>query len=40
MEKEKVAGVIWYGFAKGGLNRGVQAKYRKKGVEEVLDILP
>lgn len=39
-EKEKVAGVIWYGFAKGGLNRGVQAKYRKKGVEEVLDILP
>lgn len=40
VEKEKVAGVIWYGFAKGGLNRGVQAKYRKKGVEEVLDILP
>lgn len=40
LEKEKVAGVIWYGFAKGGLNRGVQAKYRKKGVEEVLDILP
>jgi nitroreductase len=39
-EKEKVAGVIWYGFAKGGLSRGVQAKYRKKGVEEVLDILP
>uniref|UniRef100_A0A7S2LKI3 EF-hand domain-containing protein n=1 Tax=Skeletonema marinoi TaxID=267567 RepID=A0A7S2LKI3_9STRA len=40
LEKEKVAGVIWYGFARGGLNRGVQAKYRKKGVEEVLDILP
>lgn len=40
LEKEKVAGVIWYGFAKGGLSRGVQAKYRKKGVEEVLDILP
>jgi nitroreductase len=40
LEKEKVAGVIWYGFAKGGLNQGVQAKYRKKGVEEVLDILP
>ena len=40
LEKEKVAGVIWYGFARGGLNRGVQAKYRKRGVEEVLDILP
>lgn len=39
LEKEKVAGVIWYGFAKGGLNRA-DAKWRKKGVEEVLDILP
>lgn len=39
LEKEKVAGVIWYGFAKGGLN-GVKAQFRRKGVEEVLDILP
>ncbi|KAL7530696.1 hypothetical protein ACHAXR_003632 [Thalassiosira sp. AJA248-18] len=39
MEKEKVAGVIWYGFARGGLNKA-QAKERRKGVEEVLDILP
>ena len=39
LEKEKVAGVIWYGFAKGGLNRA-KAKFRAKGVEEVLDVLP
>ena len=39
LEKEKVAGVIWYGFAKGGLNRA-DAKFRAKGVEEVLDVLP
>mmetsp|Transcript_9343 Transcript_9343/g.20076 ORF Transcript_9343/g.20076 Transcript_9343/m.20076 type:complete len:421 (-) Transcript_9343:273-1535(-) len=39
LEKEKVAGVIWYGFAKGGLNKA-QAKWRRKGVEEVLDVLP
>ena len=39
LEKEKVAGVIWYGFARGGLNRA-QAKWRRKGVEEVLDVLP
>jgi len=39
LEKEKVAGVIWYGFARGGLNQ-IEAKWRKKGVEEVLDILP
>ena len=39
MEKEKVAGVIWYGFAKGGLNQA-NAKFRAKGVEEVLDVLP
>lgn len=39
LEKEKVAGVIWYGFAKGGLNRA-EAKWRRKGVEEVLDVLP
>ena len=39
LEKEKVAGVIWYGFARGGLNRA-QAKFRTKGVEEVLDVLP
>mmetsp|Transcript_10575 Transcript_10575/g.23079 ORF Transcript_10575/g.23079 Transcript_10575/m.23079 type:complete len:436 (-) Transcript_10575:131-1438(-) len=38
-EKEKVAGVIWYGFAKGGLN-GVKPHFRRKGVEEVLDVLP
>ena len=39
LEKEKVAGVIWYGFAKGGL-KGAEPKWRRKGVEEVLDILP
>jgi nitroreductase len=39
LEKEKIAGVIWYGFAKGGLNRA-EAKYRSRGVEEVLDVLP
>lgn len=39
LEKEKVAGVIWYGFAKGGLNKA-EPKQRRKGVEEVLDILP
>lgn len=42
LEREKVAGVIWYGFARGGLNsagRG-EVKLRRKGVEEVLDILP
>lgn len=39
LEKEKVAGVIWYGFAKGGLNKA-DARFRRKGVEEVLDILP
>eukprot|EP00581_Thalassiosira_minuscula_P013455 CAMPEP_0183718010 /NCGR_PEP_ID=MMETSP0737-20130205/11391_1 /TAXON_ID=385413 /ORGANISM="Thalassiosira miniscula, Strain CCMP1093" /LENGTH=423 /DNA_ID=CAMNT_0025947491 /DNA_START=68 /DNA_END=1339 /DNA_ORIENTATION=+ len=39
LEKEKLAGVIWYGFARGGLNKA-QAKYRSKGVEEILDILP
>jgi nitroreductase len=39
LKEEKLAGVIWYGFAKGGLNR-VDAKWRRKGVDEVLDILP
>lgn len=39
LEKEKVAGVIWYGFARGGLNKA-DAKWRRKGVEEVLDVLP
>jgi nitroreductase len=42
LEREKVAGVIWYGFARGGLNRAGrgEVKFRRKGVEEVLDILP
>ena len=40
LEREKVAGVIWYGFARGGLKRGGEVKWRRKGVEEVLDILP
>jgi hypothetical protein len=39
LEKEKIAGVIWYGFAQGGLNRAAK-KWRAKGVEEVLDVLP
>jgi hypothetical protein len=39
LDKEKIAGVIWYGFAQGGLKRA-DKKWRAKGVEEVLDILP
>eukprot|EP00804_Cyclotella_cryptica_P019237 CCRYP_006136-RA/>CCRYP_006136-RA protein AED:0.32 eAED:0.32 QI:0/-1/0/1/-1/0/1/0/234 len=39
LDKEKIAGVIWYGFAKGGLNKA-DKKLRIKGVEEVLDVLP
>lgn len=39
LEKEKVAGVIWYGFSQGGL-KSADKKWRAKGVEEVLDILP
>jgi len=39
LEKEKVAGVIWYGFAKGGLNQA-EPKQRRKVVEDVLDVLP
>jgi hypothetical protein len=36
---EKVAGVIWYGFASGGL-LSVDPKYREKGVDEVLFSVP
>jgi len=39
LEKEKVAGVIWYGFAKGGLNQA-KPKQRRKIVEDVLAVLP
>jgi len=38
-DKEKVAGVIWYGFASGGLSTA-DPKKRIKGVQEVLEILP
>jgi len=38
-EKEKVAGVIWYGFASGGLGEAVP-KTRKKGVNEILGYMP
>ena len=34
-ETEKVAGVIWYGFATTGLG-GAEPKQRSKGVEDVL----
>ena len=37
--KEKVAGVIWYGFATTGLG-GAQPKKRTKGVNDVLEIRP
>jgi nitroreductase len=36
---EKVAGVIWYGFASGGLTN-VDRKQRQKGVDEVLFSVP
>jgi len=36
---EKVVGVIWYGFAQGGLV-SADPKRRKKGVDEVLSNLP
>ncbi len=39
MEKERVAGVIWYGFASGGLGEAVPKK-RRKSVDEILDSLP
>jgi len=38
-KKEKVAGVIWYGFASGGL-KNVDVKCRKLGVDDVLKYLP
>ena len=38
-DKEKIAGVIWYGFATGGLS-GADPKKRKKGVDEVLEFRP
>ena len=38
-DKEKVAGIIWFGFAKGGLGEA-KPKERRKGYDEVLDILP
>lgn len=39
-KKEKCAGVIWYGFAKGGLKEGANPKKRRKGVKDVLTRLP
>lgn len=39
LEKERVAGVIWYGFASGGLVNA-DPKRRKKGVDDVLSSLP
>jgi nitroreductase len=39
LEKEKVAGVIWYGFPQGGL-KNADPKRRKKGVDDVLSSLP
>ena len=38
-ETERVAGVIWYGFASGGLVNA-DPKRRKKGVQDVLSSLP
>jgi len=39
LKTERVAGVIWYGFASGGL-AVADPKKRKKGVDEVLGYLP
>lgn len=38
-DKEKVAGIVWFGFAKGGLGEA-KPKERRKGYDEVLDVLP
>ena len=38
-DKEKVAGIVWFGFAKGGLGEA-KPKERRKGYDDVLDILP
>lgn len=38
-DTEKVGGVIWYGFASGGLTQA-DPKKRKKGVDQVLEIRP
>jgi nitroreductase len=38
-DTEKIAGVIWYGFATTGLN-GADPKKRKKGVDDVLEFRP
>ena len=37
--KERVAGIVWYGFASGGLVNA-DPKRRKKGVDDVLSSLP
>lgn len=39
LEKERVAGVIWYGFASGGLGVA-EPKQRQKGVDDVLTSMP
>ena len=38
-EAEKVAGIVWFWFAKGGLGE-VKPKERTKGYDKVLNILP
>jgi len=38
--KERVAGIIWYGFTTGGLNQADPKKERKKGIDDVLTTLP
>jgi len=38
--QEKVVGIVWYGFTTGGLLSADPKQERKKGVDEVLSMLP
>ena len=38
-DTHKVGGVIWYGFAAGGLG-AADSKKRRKGVDDVLEVRP
>jgi len=38
--REKVVGIIWYGFTTGGLTNADPKQERRKGVNEVLKVLP
>ena len=38
--QERVVGIIWYGFTTGGLTNADPKQLRRKGVNEVLTVLP